>query len=65
VFRPVQLLPGEGSFALAAPIRSDLAEFVKQSLSDPGFDYAALMVQLPLEDATAILSRYYQLDISG
>lgn len=65
VFRLVQLLPGEGSFALAASIRSDLAEFLEQSLSDPDFDYAALKVQIPLEDATAILSRYYQLDISG
>ena len=65
VFRLVQLLPGEGSFALAASIRSDLAEFLKLSLRDPDFDYAALKVQLPLEDATAILSRYYQLDIPG
>lgn len=65
VFRLVQLLPGEGSFSLAAPIRSDLAEFLRQSLRDPGFDYAALKVQLPLQDATAILSRYYRLDVSG
>jgi len=65
VFRLVQLLPGEGTLNLADPIRTDLGEFLTRSQSDPEFDYAALNLPIPLNDATAILTRYYQLDNSG
>lgn len=65
VFRLVQLLPGEGSLALADPIRADLGEFLGQALRDPAFDYAALQLPLDLDDAAAILGRYYRLDSSG
>ena len=41
VFRLIQLLPGEGSLALADSMRADLGEFLGQALGDPGFDYAA------------------------
>ena len=65
VFRLVQLLPGEGELFLADPIRTDLGEFLKQALSDPAFDYAALELPIRLNDAAVILTRYYQLDNSG
>ena len=65
VFRLVQLLPGEGSLALADSIRADLGEFLGQVLRDPAFDYAALGLALTLDDATAILGRYYRLDSLG
>lgn len=62
VFRLVQLLPEEGSLALAASIRADLGEFLGQVLEDSAFDYAALGLPLTRDDATAILGRYYRLD---
>ena len=62
VFRLVQLLPEEGSLALAASIRADLGEFLGQVLEDSAFDYAALGLPLTWDDATAILGRYYRLD---
>ena len=65
VFRLVQLLPGEGEISLADPIRTDLREFLKQCLSDPTFDYGALNLPILLNDATRILTRFYQLDNSG
>ena len=65
VFRLIQLLPGEGSLALADSMRADLGEFLGQALGDPGFDYAALRLPFTLDDATAILGRYYRLDSSG
>ena len=65
VFRLVQLLPGEGELPLADSIRADLGEFLRQALSDRAFDYTALRLPLPLDHATAILSRYYRLDHSG
>ena len=58
-------LPGEGSLALANSMRADLGEFLGQALGDPGFDYAALRIPFTLDDATAILGRYYRLDSSG
>lgn len=65
VFRLVQLLPGEGSLALADSIRADLGEFLGQALGDQGFDYAALKLPLSLDDAAAILGRYYRLEGFG
>ena len=65
MFRLIQLLPGEGSLALANSMRADLGEFLGQALGDPGFDYAALRLPFTLDDATAILGRYYRLDSSG
>ena len=65
VFRLAQLLPGTGNLPLADPIRADLAAFLNQVSSDPGFDYKALKLLLPLADATAILDRYYQLSSSA
>lgn len=65
VFRLVQLLPGEGTLNLANTIRADLGEFLTRALSDPEFDYEALNLPIPLNDATAILTRYYQLEDSG
>ena len=62
VFRLTQLLPGEGSRALADSMRADLGQFLGQALGDPGFDYAALRLPFTLDDATAILGRYYRLD---
>ena len=62
VFRLVQLLPGEGEFSLADPIRTDLREFLKQCVSDPSFDYAVLKLPIRLDDSAAILNRYYRLD---
>lgn len=65
VFRLTQLLPGSGSLPLAAPIRADLAAFLRQVATDPGFDYRALKLALPLPEATAILDGYYQLTASA
>ena len=64
VFRLTQLLPGEGSLALADSMRADLGEFLGQALGDPDFDYAALRLPITLDDATAILGRYYRLNSS-
>ena len=65
LFRLTQLLPGEGSLALADSMRADLGEFLGQALGDPGLDYAALRLPFTLDDATAILGRYYRLESSG
>ena len=65
VFRLTQLLQGEGRLALADSMRAGLGEFLGQALADPGFDYAALRRPFTLDDATAILGRYYRLDSSG
>ena len=45
--------------------RADLGEFLGQALGDPGLDYAALRLPFTLDDATAILGRYYRLESSG
>ena len=65
VFRLVQLLPGEGTLNLANPIRADVGEFLTRASTDPDFDYGALNLPILLNDAKAILTRYYQLDSSG
>ena len=65
VFRLTQLLPGEGSLALAASMRADLGQSLGQALGDPGFDYAASRLPFTLDDAIAILGRFYRLDSSG
>ena len=64
VFRLVQLLPGEGELFLADRIRRDIQEFLERALSDTDFNYAALNLPIRLNDATTILTRYYQLDDS-
>ena len=65
VFRLVQLLPGEGSVALAASIQADLGGFLGQALGEKDFNYAVLKLPLALDDAAATLGRYYRLEGPG
>ena len=48
-----------------APVSLSEGAELAPTLGDPGFDYAALRLPLTLDDATAILGRYYRLGRSG
>ena len=65
MFRLVQLLPGEGSLAPTDSMQGELGEFSSHALREPACDYAALRLPLMLDDALAILGRYYRLNGSG
>ena len=65
VFRLAQLLPGSGSILLGISIRDDLAKFLHMAVKDPNFVYKALNIPITLADATAVLQRFYRLELSN